>query len=140
MTRITLAFLASVALLAASVLPRPMGRGSPTASSHLVLAGTTWHTVHIDGDALFFLIDELGVRFERDGRVAARVRFIDGQHSIKTGTYRIEGQTMIVTIDGGKPKEIEYWTDRGDLIVRDKVYDVTARLTPGKMEDEGWFW
>jgi hypothetical protein len=140
MMRITFAFLVSVSLLTASVFARPVIGKSPTTSSPLALAGTTWHTVHIDGDALFFLIDELGVRFEKDGRFAARLRFVDRQQTVKTGTYRVEGGTMIVTIGGGKPKEIEYWTDQGNLIVRDKAYDVTARLAPGKMEDEGWFW
>lgn len=138
--RRTCAFLLSVSLLAVNVLAKPTSAEAPTIGAHSALAGTAWHTVHIDGDALFFVIDELGVRFEKDGRFAARVRFVDGQHSIKKGRYRVEGRTMIVTIDSGKPKEIEYWTDRGDLIVRDKAYDVTARLAPGKMEDEGWFW
>ena len=49
--------------------------------------------------------------------------------------------TIFVTIDGvAKPKEIQYWTDGEYLIARDKAYDVTVRLAPGKMEDEGWFW
>jgi hypothetical protein len=61
--------------------------------------------------------------------------------SASTGTYRVEDGTIIVTINGlGKAKEIQYWTDGGNLMVRDKAYDVTARLAPGKMEEEGWFW
>lgn len=138
--RIAFAFLLSVSLLAAHLFARPASGQSPTTGSHLALAGTTWHTVHIDGDALFFLIDELGVRFEKDGRFAARVRFVDKQQTVKTGTYRVEGGTVTVSIGGGKPKTIEYWTDQGNLIVRDKAYDVTARLAPGKMDNEGWFW
>ncbi len=137
---VTLALLISAALLSVNVCARPASGESPTNRSPFVLAGTTWHTVHVDGDALFFLIDEIGVRFEKDGRFAARVRYVDGQQAIKTGTYRVEGHTMIVTVNGGRPKRIEYWTDHGNLIVRDKAYDVTARLTPGKMEDEGWVW
>jgi hypothetical protein len=140
MMRIAFAFLVAVPVFAANVSARPASGKTPTTSSHLALAGTTWHTVHIDGDALFFFIEELGVRFEKDGRFAARVRFLDRQQTLKTGTYRVEGGTVTVTIDGGKPKRIEYWTDHGNLIVRDKAYDVTARLAPGKMEDEGWFW
>jgi hypothetical protein len=140
MMRIAFAFLVSVSLFAVNVSARPASRKAPTASSHLPLVGTTWHTVHIDGDALFFFVEELGVRFEKGGRFAARVRFVDRQQTVKMGTYRVEGGTIIVTIDGGKPKTIEYWTDHGNLIVRDKAYDVTARLAPGKMEDEGWFW
>lgn len=139
MTRITLAFVVSAAVLGANVFGRPASATGPPTGSPAALAGTTWHTVHVDGGALFFLIDEVAVRFDKDGRFAARVRFIDGQHSIKTGTYRVAGRTILVTINGGKPKEIEYRIDRGDLIIRDKAYDVTARLVPGKMEDAGWF-
>ena len=142
MTRVTQALVLSVSLLVASTSATPTGGDSPKTNPHPIsLTGTTWHTVHIDGDALFFLIDELGVRFEKDGRFVARVRFVDGQYARKTGTYRVEDATIFVTIDGvAKPKEIQYWTDGDYLIARDKAYDVTVKLAPGKMEDEGWFW
>jgi hypothetical protein len=141
-TRVTQPLALWVLLLVASISPSSASGEAPKANSPpFALAGTTWHTIHIDGDALFFLIDELGVRFEKDGRFVARVRFIDGQHARKTGTYRVEDATIFVTIDGvAKPKEIQYWTDGGYLIACDKAYDVTVRLAPGKMEDEGWLW
>jgi hypothetical protein len=74
-------------------------------------------------------------------QLVARVRFVDGQHERKTGTYRVKDATILVTIDGAaKPKEIQFWTDGDYLIARDKAYDATVRLAPGKMEDETWFW
>jgi hypothetical protein len=90
---------------------------------------------------MFFVVEELGVRFGTDGRFVARVRFVDGQRARKTGTYRVKGATIFATSDGAtKPKEIQFWTDGAYLIARDKAYDVTVRLAPGKMEDEGWLW
>jgi hypothetical protein len=142
MTRMTQPLVLSVLLLFASASSNPAAGGSPKIRSHpIALAGTAWHTIHIDGDALFFLIDELGVRFGTDGRFVARVRFVDGQHARKTGTYRVKDATIFVTIDGvTKPKEIQFWTDGNYLIARDKAYDVTVRLAPGKMQDESWLW
>jgi hypothetical protein len=142
MARATQALLLSVLLFFVTASSSPADAGSPKTHSHPIpLAGTAWHTVHIDGDALFFLIEEIGVRFERDGRFVARVRFVDGQHERKTGTYQVKDATIFVTIDGAaKPKEIQFWTDGDYLIARDKAYDVTVRLAPGKMEDQGWLW
>lgn len=105
------------------------------------LAGTTWHTVRIDGDALFFVIKDVGVRFEDGGRFVAAVRFIDGQQKSRTGTYRVvKAGTLLLAIDGlGTPKELRYRRQGKDLIVQDRAYDVTVRLAPGKMEEEHWF-
>jgi hypothetical protein len=141
MPRVAQPLVLSALLLFPSVSSNPADGGSPKTTSHpITLAGTAWHTIHIDGDALFFLIEEIGVRFEADGRFIARVRFVDGQHARKTGTYRVKGATIFVTIDGvAKPKEIQFWADGAYLMARDKAYDVTVRLAPGKMEDEGWF-
>jgi len=105
------------------------------------LVGTTWHTVRIDGDALFFVIKDVGIRFEDQGRFAAAVRFIDGQQTSKTGTYRVlKPGTIGLTIEGlGKAKEVQFRRQGRDLIVQDRAYDVTVRLAPGKMEEERWF-
>jgi hypothetical protein len=104
------------------------------------LAGTTWHTVRIAGEAMFFVVHEVGVRFEEGGRFAAAVRFIDGQQQSRTGTYRVPAPgTLVLTIEGlGKPKELKFQRQGADLIVRDHAYDVTVRLAPGKMEEERW--
>ena len=105
------------------------------------LVGTTWHTVRIDGDALFFVIKDVGIRFEDQGRFVAAVRFIDGQQTSKTGTYRVmKPGTILVTIEGlGNAKQVQFRRRGRDLIVRDHAYDVTVRLAPGKMEEERWF-
>ena len=105
------------------------------------LVGTTWHTVRIDGDALFFVIRDVGVRFEDGGRFVAAVRFLDGQQTSRTGTYRLaRADTLIVTIDGlGKPKTLSLRRQGKDLVVQDKAFDVTVRLAPGKMDEEHWF-
>jgi hypothetical protein len=105
------------------------------------LTGTTWHTVRIDGEAMFFVVHEVGVRFESGGRFAAGVRFIDGQQQSRTGTYRVPSPgTLVLTIEGlGKPKELKFQRQGADLIVRDHAYDVTVRLAPGKMEEHRWF-
>jgi hypothetical protein len=105
------------------------------------LTGTTWHTVRIDGDALFFVIRDVGVRFEDGGRFVAAVRYIDGQQTSRTGTYRLaRADTLVVTIDGlGKPKTLALRRQGKDLVIQDKAFDVTVRLAPGKMEEEHWF-
>src|SRR5688500_3731473 len=65
------------------------------------LVGTTWHTVRIDGDALFFVIRDVGIRFEDQGRFVAAVRFIDGEQTSRTGTYRVVNPgTILLTIEG----------------------------------------
>ena len=105
------------------------------------LVGTTWHTVRIDGDALFFFIKDVGIRFEGQGRFVAAVRFIDRQQTSKTGTYRVvKPGTILLTIEGlGKAKELQFRRQGRDLIVQDGAYDVTVRLAPGKLEEERWF-
>jgi hypothetical protein len=105
------------------------------------LVGTTWHTVRIDGDALFFVIKDVGIRFEDQGRFVAAVRFIDRQQTSKTGTYRVvKPGTILLTIEGlGNAKQVQFRRQGPDLIVQDRAYDVTVRLAPGKMEEERWF-
>ena len=105
------------------------------------LVGTTWHTVRIDGDALFFVIKDVGIRFEDQGRFVAAVRFIDGQQTSKTGTYRVvKPGTILLTIEGlGNAKQVQFRRQGPDLIVQDRAYDVSVRLAPGKMEEERWF-
>ena len=114
---------------------------TPAAPAVDELAGTTWHTVRIDGDALFFVIRDVGVRFEDGGRFVAAVRFLDGQQTSRTGTYRlVRADTLVVTVDGlGKPKTLSLRRQGKDLVVQDKAFDVTVRLAPGKMEEEHWF-
>ena len=139
MTWKRLAVLCATSLPAAIFAARLLAADPPAAGSPPPLAGTTWHTVHIAGDALFILVDELGIRFESDGRFAARVRLVDGQSKVRTGTYRVEGDTILVDISGaGAPKQLQYWADGSAIVVRDKAYAVTARLEPGQME-ESWF-
>lgn len=105
------------------------------------LVGTTWHTVRIDGDALFFVIKDVGIRFEDQGRFVAAVRFIDRQQTSKTGTYRVvKPGTILLTIEGlGNAKQVQFRRQGRDLIVQDRAYDVTVRLAPGKLEEERWF-
>jgi hypothetical protein len=69
------------------------------------------------------------------------VRYIDGQQTSKTGTYRVvKPGTIGLTIEGlGKAKEVQFRRQGRDLIVQDRAYDVTVRLAPGKLEEERWF-
>jgi hypothetical protein len=125
------------------LLPLALGGARPAAPPNPGpgLAGTTWHTVRIDGEAMFFVVREVGIRFEDGARFAAAVRFIDGQQQSRTGTYRVPSPgTLVLAIEGlGKPKELKFQRQGADLIVRDHAYDVTVRLAPGKMEEERWF-
>jgi hypothetical protein len=116
------------------------GEATPAAPGE-GLVGTTWHTVRIDGDALFFFIRDVGIRFEDQGRFVAAVRFVDGQQTSKTGTYRVvKPGTVLLTIEGfGNAKDLRFRRQGRDLIVQDRAYDVTVRLAPGKLEEERWF-
>ena len=130
-----------ITMVAAGMLAVGAARGATPAAARDGLVWTTWHTVRIDGDALFFFIKDVGIRFEDQGRFVAAVRFIDGQQTSKTGTYRVvKPGTIGLTIEGlGKAKELQFRRQGRDLIVLDRAYDVTVRLAPGKMEEERWF-
>ena len=128
-------------VLLASVLFLGAARDASPADARDGLVGTTWHTVRIDGDALFFVIRDVGIRFEDQGRFVAAVRFVDGQQTSKTGTYRVvKPGSILLTIEGlGKAKELQFRRQGQDLIVQDRAYHVTVRLAPGKLEEERWF-
>ena len=130
-----------ITMVAAGMLAVAAAREATPAAPGDGLVGTTWHTVRIDGDALFFFIKDVGIRFEDHGRFVAAVRFIDGQQTSKTGTYRVlKPGTIGLTIEGlGKTKELRFRRQGQDLIVQDRAYDVTVRLAPGKLEEERWF-
>ena len=130
-----------ITMVVAGMLAVGAAREATPAAPGDGLVGTTWHTVRIDGDALFFFIKDVGIRFEDQGRFVAAVRFIDGQQTSKTGTYRVvKPGTIGLTIEGlGKAKEVQFRRQGRDLIVQDRAYDVTVRLAPGKLEEERWF-
>ena len=130
-----------ITMVVAGMLAVGAAREATPAAPGDGLMGTTWHTVRIDGDALFFFIKDVGIRFEDQGRFVAAVRFIDGQQTSKTGTYRVvKPGTIGLTIEGlGKAKELQFRRQGRDLIVKDLAYDVTVRLAPGKLEEERWF-
>jgi len=86
------------------------------------------------------MIDEIGLQFHDDGQFAARVRFVDGQQIVKSGTYSVNGDTITVMVKGNpQPKRIQYSISDGMMIARDTAFDVTVRLVPGKMTEEHWF-
>ena len=130
-----------ITMVVAGMLAVGAAREATPAAPGDGLVGTTWHTVRIDGDALFFVIKDVGIRFEDQGRFVAAVRFIDGQQTSKTGTYRVvKPGTIGLTIEGlGKAKEVQFRRQGRDLIVQYRAYDVTVRLAPGKLEEERWF-
>jgi hypothetical protein len=109
------------------------------------LVGTTWHTVRIDGDAMFFFIEDVfikavGIRFEDQGRFVAAVRFIDGQKTFQDGTCRVvKACTILPTIEGLGRRRSCGFDAKGGIVVQDRAYDVTVRLAPGKLEEERWF-
>ena len=130
-----------ITMVVAGMLAVVAAREATPAAPGDGLVGTTWHTVRIDGDALFFVIKDVGIRFEDQGRFVAAVRFIDGQQTSKTGTYRVvKPGTILLTIEGlGNAKQVQFRRQGPDLIVQDRAYDVTVRLAPGKLEEERWF-
>jgi hypothetical protein len=130
-----------ITMVGAGMLAVGAAREATPAAPGDGLVGTTWHTVRIDGDALFFFIKDVGIRFEDQGRFVAAVRFIDGQQTSKMGTYRVvKPGTIGLTIEGlGNAKQVQFRRQGRDLIVKDRAYDVTVRLAPGKMEEERWF-
>ena len=130
-----------ITMVVAGMLAVGAAREATPAAPGDGLVGTTWHTVRIDGDALFFVIKDVGIRFEDQGRFVAAVRFIDRQQTAKTGTYRVvKPGTILLTIEGlGNAKQVQFRRQGPDLIVQDRAYDVTVRLAPGKMEEERWF-
>ena len=130
-----------ITMVVAGMLAVGAAREATPAAPGDGLVGTTWHTVRIDGDALFFVIKDVGIRFEDQGRFVAAVRFIDRQQTSKTGTYRVvKPGTILLTMEGlGNAKQVQFRRQGPDLIVQDRAYDVTVRLAPGKLEEERWF-
>lgn len=112
-----------ISMVVAGMLAVGAAREATPAAPGDGLVGTTWHTVRIDGDALFFFIKDVGIQFEGQGRFVAAVRFIDGQQMSKTGTYRVvKPGTILLTIEGlGKAKELQFRRQGRDLIVQDRA-------------------
>jgi hypothetical protein len=99
-----------ITMVVAGMLAVGAAREATPAAPGDGLAGTTWHTVRIDGDALFFFVKDVGIRFEDQGRFVAAVRFIDGQQTSKTGTYRVvKPGTIGLTIeDSARPRSCSF--------------------------------
>jgi len=127
---------AGIALL---LLLLPLTTGAGPASPRL--AGTTWHSIRIDGDGLFFVIRDVGIRFDDESHFTAAVRFVDGHQSSKQGTYRfLKDGSLVLSIEGlGKSKVLSVTRSGRDLVVNDRAFGLTLRLAPGKMEEEHWF-
>ncbi len=105
------------------------------------LPGTTWHANAISGNALLFVVEEIGVHFRTDGTFTASARFLDGQTTQRNGTYTIDpGGRLTLTVAGlGKPQRILYYEDGATLVVQDPAFGLSLRLQPGPMKRPSWF-
>ena len=95
-----------------------------------------WHTVSIDGDALFFIVHGVELDFGKDGQFTARIRFTDGETETKKGVFKLDGDHIELSIPSMKAKESATYTIKGsDLIFHDKSFGVTIKVAKGKAQD-----
>jgi hypothetical protein len=124
-----------ITMVVAGMLAVGSAREATPAAPSDGLVGPTWHTVRIDGDALFFVIKDVGIRFEDQGRFVAAVRFIDRQQTSKTGTYRVvKPGTILLTIEGlGNAKQVQFRRQGPDHLDRNRVDDGNGGLQDGDL-------
>lgn len=130
--RIALPFALALSLLAT---PTPAADPSPK------LPGTVWHSRKVDGSALLFVVEQVGLHLGTDGTFVAAIRLLDGQTMRRDGTYSVDDEGYVtMTVPGlGKPQRVRYWGDGGDMLAQDPAYDITVRFVPGAMEEGHWF-
>ncbi len=124
---------AAFVLLLASVPAR--AADSPAATDpHLVGA---WHSVSIDGDALFFIVHGVEVDFDADGSFTAHIRFTDGETETKTGRYVVHGDHMELSIPSMKATESTTYKIEGkELVFHDESFGITIKVARGKAKDD----
>lgn len=95
-----------------------------------------WHTVSIDGDALFFIVHGVEVDFRENGTFDAHIRFTDGSTETKTGTFKAKGGDIDLRIPSMKAKERgTYKIDDHVLTFHDPSFGITIELDRGKAKD-----
>lgn len=96
-----------------------------------------WHTVSIDGDALFFVVHGIEVDLRADGTFDAHIRFTDGETESKTGTYRVKGDQIALRVPSLHAREhATYSIVDHKLVFHDPSFDITLKLARGKAKDE----
>ncbi len=124
--------LASV--VAVLVATGPAHGAEPTPSADPRLVGP-WHTVSIDGDALFFIVHGAEVDFDKDGSFTARIRFTDGETETKKGRYVLHGDHIELSIPSMKAKEsLTYEIDGKNLEFHDESFGVKITVARGKAQ------
>jgi hypothetical protein len=111
------------------------------AQSLPALPGTTWHSKSIDGSALLFVVERIGIHLGTDGTFTAKARLVDGQTLEKHGTYAIDpGGYVTMSVPGfGRPQRVRYYGEGQNLVAQDAGFGVSLRFLPGPMEQESWF-
>jgi len=94
-----------------------------------------WHTVSIDGDALFLVIHGVELDFEKNGTFTARIRFTDGQTETKRGTYALDGDRIDFSIPSLGKESGTYEIKGKDLSFHDTSFGVTVKVAKGKAQD-----
>jgi len=133
MTRLPVA---NAAVALALLLPLSSGfAATPTPAIDPRLVGP-WHTVSIDGDALFFIVHGAEVDFDADGTFTARIRFTDGQTEEKKGRYVLHGDHLELSIPAMKAKEsLTYEIDGNELELHDASFGIAIKIARGKARD-----
>ncbi|MDG2308273.1 MAG: hypothetical protein P8R42_27155 [Candidatus Binatia bacterium] len=109
-------------------------QAAPAGDPRLVGA---WHTVSVDGDALFFIVHGAELDFSKDGQFTARIRFTDGETETKKGVFKIDGDHIELSIPAMKAKESATYTIQGnDLVFHDKSFGITIKISKGKAQDD----
>lgn len=134
MTIRRLVILAVATALFANTTLVQAAKPTPTVDPRLVGA---WHTVSIDGDALFFIVHGVEVDFEADGNFTARIRFTDGSTETKKGHYVLHGNHVELSIPSMKAKEsATYQIEGNDLKFHDPSFGITIEVARGKAKDD----
>ena len=95
-----------------------------------------WHSVSIDGDALFFVVHGFQLDVHENGTFKVHVRFTDGETKTETGTFRLDGDAIELRIPSIDAKEHGTYSIEGDTLrFHDPSFGVSVRLARGKAKD-----
>lgn len=96
----------------------------------------SWHSVSIDGDALFFVVHGFQLDVHENGTFEVHIRFTDGETKTETGTFRLDGHDIQLRIPSIDAKEHGTYSIEGDTLrFHDPSFGVSVRLARGKAKD-----
>ena len=91
-----------------------------------------WVSKSINGDALFFVVSQIGGKLEKSGKFTCSISYTDFQTGSQTGTYKTDDNYVYLYAKGGKkPYKVRYHfknKEKTIVIVTDEAFGVSLTL------------